>query len=143
MTLSTWIIAILSFSLPAEYVLVGNTSERIERRGPPGQYATQEFRSWEAPGGKFAALFYWVPSAPRDGGPMVAASETPAVVAGQETKIIETSMFMGVSQRVLVTHLHFSNPESRAMIYAKGLSNEEFRALLANLSVTPAASPPR
>lgn len=143
MTLSTWIIAILSFSLPAEYVLVGNSSEQIARRGPPGQFATEEFRSWEAPGGKFAALFYWVPMAPRDGGPMVAASETPAVVAGQETKIIETSMFMGVSQKVLVTHLHFSHPESTAMIYAKGLSIEEFRALLANLNVTQGNGPPR
>lgn len=142
MTLSTWIIAILSFSLPAEYVLVGNSSEQIARHGPPGQFATQEFRSWEAPDGKFVTLFYWVPSAPRDGGPMMAVSETPAVVAGQETKIIETST-KGISERALVTHLHFSNPESRAMISARGLSLDEFRALLANLRVVPAESPPR
>ncbi len=141
MTLNTWIIALLSFSLPPEYALVGNTSERIERHGPPGQFATQEFRSWQAPGDKFAALFYWEPSAPRDGGPMVIAGRTPAVVAGQKTAIIETSMFMGITQRVLVTHLNFTQPTATVMIYAKGLSIEEFRAMLANLTIVKAGTP--
>jgi hypothetical protein len=138
MTLTTWIIAVLSFSLPSEYALVGKSSDRIERPGPPGLFATQEFRSWQAPDGKFVALFYWVPSAPRDGGPMVVAHETPAVVAGQKTKIIETTQFMGPTQRVVVTHLRFTDPEATAMIYAKGVSVEEFRSLLVHLSVVKA-----
>lgn len=136
MMLTTWLIATLAFALPADYSLVGQASERMAQQGPPGRFANEEFRSWEAPGGKFLALFYWAPMAPRDGGPMVAAHETPAVVAGQQTKIIETSMFMGQTQRVLVTYLRFTEPEATAMIYAKGTSIEEFRALLAQLSVS-------
>ena len=143
MALSTWIIAILSFSLPPEYLLVGNSSERVEHQLDPDFFTTEEFRSWQAPDDRFLTLFYWIPSAPRDGGPMVIANQTPAIVAGQETKIIETSMFMGDAQRVLVTHLSFTNPEATAMIYAKGLKIEEFQALLANLSVIGAKNSSR
>lgn len=135
MTCTAWLIAMITLCLPPEYMPVGNKSERVERRGPPGLYATEEFRSWRTPEGKAVVLFYWVPTAPRDLGPMVAARRHPAVVAGQTTEILETSLFMGREQRVLVTHLRFADPESRAMIYADGLTVAEFEALLASLAL--------
>jgi hypothetical protein len=45
------ILAALSLSLPTEYKPRDETSERIELPGPPGQFATQMFRSCEAPTG--------------------------------------------------------------------------------------------
>ena len=138
MTPTIWLVVMLSISLPSDYRLEGNTSERIGLPGPPGFYATQEFRSWQAPEGKKLYLFVWTPRPPRDLGPMEAASEWPALVAGQKTKIIETSRFMGRQQRVLVTHLRFSNPEAQAMFYASGLNRTEFEAVLAGVAPAPA-----
>jgi hypothetical protein len=135
MPLTAWIIAILSVSLPQDYSLVGNSSEKIAHPDFPGSSTTQEFRSWEAPQGKHLTLFYWVPNAPRDGGPAVFLHEYPVVVAGQKTSIRETSQFMGRKQHVLVTYLHFDNPESSAMLYADGLTQVEFRSLLAHVSI--------
>ena len=132
MPVTVWVVAILSLSLPAEYRIADSTSERLALPGPPGLYATQEFRAWNAPG-KSLYLFYWVPRAPRDLGPMTAVGEWPAHVAGHETRIIETSMFMGRQQRVLVAHLQFGPPESSAMIYARGLDRREFASILAGI----------
>jgi hypothetical protein len=61
---------------------------------------------------------------------MAVTAEWPASIAGQSTKVIETSIFMGRKQRVLVTYLHFTNPEANAMLYASGLDRPEFEALL-------------
>jgi len=127
-----WLVAILSLTLPAEYRLGDSRSERFPLVGPPGLHTNEDFRSWNAPGGKSVYLFYWSPQA-RDLGPMVVAAEWPARVAGQDTRIIETSMFMGRPQRVLVVHLAFSAPRSTAMVYATGLERRDFESLLAGL----------
>ena len=52
---------------------------------------------------------------------MAIASEFPAQVAGQQTRIIETTMFMGRKQRVLATHLGFKDQSASVMIYAVGM----------------------
>ena len=126
-----WILAALSLSLPTEYKPRDETSERIELPGPPGQFATQMFRSWEAPTGKSVYLFFWEPRAPRDLGPMQVAAKWPARVAGQQTEVLETSIFMGRPQRVFVVHLAFTDPDATAMIYATGMERSEFEAILA------------
>jgi len=136
MNATIWLVALLSLSLPAEYELAGNTSERIAYSpGPPGYYATEEFRSWRTPEGKALYLFLWKPSAPRALGPMAMAAEWPLVVAGQNTRIIETSQFMGSRRRVLVTHLSFSEPKAAAMIYTTGIEREEFEKLLSGVKI--------
>ena len=135
MSATIWIVALLSLSLPAEYRLVGNTSERISLPGPPGYYATEEFRSWQAPGGINLYLFFWRPRPPRELGPMTVAAERPVVVAGQKMKIFETSMFMGRKQRVLVTYLKFVDPEAKAMIYASGVGSKEFEGILSGVKI--------
>lgn len=132
-----WIIALLSLSLPAEYRLEGNTSERVSLPGPPGYYTTEEFRSWQAPGGRSLYLFFWKPRPPRDLGPMTVAAEWPIMVAGQKTKVIETSLFMGRKQRVLVTYLNFADPEAKAMLYASGFDRKGFEAILSGLKLAP------
>ena len=65
---------------------------------------------------------------------MAVVSEFPARVAGQDTKIIETSMFMGTKQRVLVAHLGFKEQKASAMIYAIGLDRREFESILAGVA---------
>ena len=136
MNATIWLVALLSLALPAEYGLTGNSSERIALVGPPGTYATQEFRSWKAPDGRALHLFFWIPRAPRDLGPMKASAEWPVSVAGQNTKVIETSLFMGRGQRVLVTYLHFADPEAHAMFYASGVERSDFDAILSGITVT-------
>ena len=136
MSFTTWIIALISLSLPQEFTLVGNSTELSQvTHAPPGVMASEEFRSWQSPQGKQVYLFYWAPYPVRDSGPIVSAREYPVIVAGQKTKIIETSQFMGKKQRVLVSHLQFKNPESSAMIYASGISLDEFRSILDHISV--------
>jgi hypothetical protein len=133
--MNIWLVAVLSLSLPAAYGLSANSSEQVPLPGPPGFYATEEFRSWQAPGGKTLHLFFWVPRAPRDLGPMEVTAEWAVSVAGQSTKVFETSMFMGSKQRVLVTYLHFTNPEANAMLYASGLERREFETLLSGVKI--------
>jgi hypothetical protein len=135
MSAMIWIVALLSLSLPAEYRLEGNTSERVSLPGPPGYYATEEFRSWQAPGGRSLVLFFWKPRPPRDLGPIAVAAEWPAQVAGQKTKCYETSMFMGRKQRVLVTYLNFADPEAKAMLYATGVDRKEFEVVLSGVKI--------
>jgi hypothetical protein len=123
MSLTTWVVALISLSLPHEFTLVGNTSEKTQiTHAPPGVITSEEFRSWQSHQGKQVCLFYWVPYPTRDGGPIVSVHEYPVVVAGQKTKIIEASQFMGQKQVVFVSYLQFKTPESSAMLYAKGLS---------------------
>jgi hypothetical protein len=131
MIAALWIFAALALSLPAEYKPRDATAERIALPGPPGQFATQTFRSWSGPAGKSVYLFYWEPRAPRDLGPMQVAAKWPARVADQETEILETSMFMGRPQRVFVVHLAFTAPDATAMIYVTGMERSEFEAILA------------
>ena len=69
--------------------------------------------------------------------PALYAAEFPARVAGQNTRIIETTMFMGRKQRVLVTHLGYPELKGSAMIYAVGVDRPEFEALLAGITRAP------
>jgi hypothetical protein len=130
---TVWLIAILSLTLPNAYQLRSSTSESFPLPGPPGMTTKEEFRSWVAPGGRELHVFYWTPY-PRDVGPMAIAAAFPARAAGQDTHIIETTMFMGRQQRVLVAHLGFPELKGSAMIYARGIDREEFAAILAGIS---------
>ena len=132
MSIALLLAALISLTPPPEYRPADTRIEKFPIPGPPGSETTEEFRSWNAPGGKSVYLFYWTPSA-RDLGPMAIAAEWPARVAGQETRIIETSMFMGQTQRVFVAHLSFRTPQSSAMIYARGVDRREFEAILAGV----------
>jgi hypothetical protein len=131
-----WLVAILSLTLPNAYQLRSSTTESFPIPGPPGMTTTEEFRSWVAPGGRELYVFYWTPY-PRDLGPMAIAAEFPARVAGQDTRIIETTMFMGRKQHVLVAHLGFPDLNGSAMIYATGMGRDEFAAILAGISRAP------
>lgn len=132
------LVAVLSISLHSAYSLCVSSSRQVALPGPPGFFATEEFRSWQAPGGKALYLFFWVPRAPRDLGPMKVEAEWPVSVAGRNTKIFETSLFMGSEQHVLVTCLHFTSPEANAMPYASGLDPQEFEAILSGVKIVAA-----
>lgn len=128
--------AFLSLTLPPEYRAADTRVDTFPVPGPPGLETTEEFRSWNAPGGRSVYLFQWTPY-PRDLGPMKVAAEWPVRVAGQETRIIETSMFMGRQQRVLVVHLAGGKPRASAMIYAVGVARPEFESILAGVRRVP------
>ena len=132
-----WLIAQLLLSLPAEYKLVGNSSEEVSLASLPGASAHLEFRRWEAPGGRTLHVAYWQPMPARDGGPMHAVAQWPATVAGQRVQVYETDYFMGRPQRVLVTYLRFAAPEAQATLYATGLTRAAFERLLAHVQPQP------
>ena len=68
---------------------------------------------------------------------MAIASEFPTQVAGQQTRIIETTMFMGRKQRVLATPGgQFKDQSASVMIYAVGMDRREFESLLAGITRT-------
>jgi hypothetical protein len=103
----------------------------------------EEFRRWEAPGPRALHLFYWQPRAPRPGGPLHAVAEWAAVLGGQPVRVLETDLFMGRPQQVLVTHLELSTPAAaQLMLYATGLTREEFGAILAAVRWAPAIPAP-
>jgi hypothetical protein len=133
---TVWLVAILSLTLPNAYQLRSSTTESFPMPGPPGMTTKEEFRSWVAPGGRELYLFYWAPY-PRDLAPMAVAAEFPARVAGQDTRIIETTLFMGRKQRVLVAHAGFPDRKGSALIYAVGMDREEFAAILAGITRAP------
>ena len=121
---TVWLIAILTLTLPSEYAPRSSRTQSFALPGPPGMTTNEQFRSWAAPGGRELYLFYWTPYA-RDLGPMAIASGFPAQVAGQQTRIVETTMFMGRKQRVLATHLGFQDQRAAVMIYAIGMDRRE------------------
>jgi hypothetical protein len=133
---TVWLVAILSLTLPDVYQLRSSRTESFPIPGPPGMTTKEEFRSWAAPGGRELYVFYWTPY-PRDLGPMAVGAEFPARVAGQDTRIIETTMFMGQKQRVLVAHVAFQDLQGSAMIYASGINREEFASILAGIARAP------
>jgi hypothetical protein len=133
----SWLIANLLLLLPAACKLAGSTSEEVPVFFLPGALAHQEFRRWEASGGRALHASYRQLRPARDGGPMHAAAEWPATVAGQAVKVYETDYFMGRKQRVLVTYLRFAAPEAQLMLYANGLTRAEFMAILAQVQARP------
>lgn len=140
--LATWLVATLSRALPAGCHLQGSSSEQVASPLLPGVSGHQEFRRWEAPGGRALHVFYWQPRPLRDLGPMHTTAEWPAVVAGQAVKIYQTDYFMGRQQRALVTYLDLAaaQPSAQVMLYATGLSRAEFMAALAGLHVRASQS---
>jgi hypothetical protein len=124
--------ALIVLTPPPEYHAADTRVETFPLPGPPGLTTVEEFKSWNASGGRSVYLFYWTPSA-RDLGPMAVTAEWPARVAGQNTKIIETSIFMGRQVRAFVVHLSFRSPNGQAMIYAIGVNRAEFEKILAGV----------
>lgn len=137
MVSASWLVVNLLLTLPAEYKLVGTSSEEVPMALLPGASAHQEFRRWEAPGGRALHVAYWQPMPARDGGPMHAVAEWPASVAGQQVQVYETDYFMGRKQRVLVTYLRFAAPEAQVILYASGLTRAAFLTLLAHVRHQP------
>lgn len=134
-SLTDWPAPPLLLRLPPEYQLAHHSSEQLPTP-IPGTSAREEFWRWEAAGERVLHLFCWQPMAPRPGGPVRAVAEWPATVAGQATQVLEADLFMGYAQRVLVTHLVL--PGAQLMLYAKGLNQPEFLALLAAIELRPA-----
>jgi len=130
-----WVIACLILSLPAGFKQTANSKETSPLLNIPGARATETYAAWEGSEGKSVHVFWWDPSPPRDGGPIVAEREWDETVAGETARVIETKMFFGQPQRVLVTHLHPKGCRGVGMVYAQGMSQEEFSRVLAKIQL--------
>jgi hypothetical protein len=124
----------LSFSLPPGFAPAAYEESREPQRDIPGQFVDQVFASWEGPGGERFTLFYWSPHPPRDLGPMAAARRWKRTIAGREAEVAETTTFMGIPQRVLVTWLERPDRAGRFMMYARNMPQGTFEAILATMS---------
>jgi hypothetical protein len=124
----------LSFSLPDGFVRKAYEESREPVLDIPGQFTEQVFASWEGPGEQRVHLFYWSAYPPRDLGPMVAAKQWKVTIAGQETEVAETTMFMGLQQQVLVTWLERPGGAGRFMMYAGNVPRDTFNRMLTTMS---------
>ena len=124
------IVGPLHVCLPDEWRLRCRERSQQSMHGPPGSTASEEKCIWETGDGREFWLFHWIPMAPRPGGPMQAAREWNATVAGLPTTIIETRVFMGQTRRAMVAHLRLASPASQVLIIGEGMEHPEFAKLL-------------
>jgi hypothetical protein len=103
--------------------------------GPPGSMASEDRCIWETGDGREFRVLYWVPMAPRPGGPMQSARDWEAIVAGQRTTIIETRVFMGQTRRAMIAHLRFASPAAQVLIIGENMEQPEFAELLAGIRI--------
>lgn len=123
-------VAGLLLALPSGFVARARTSEEVASPFIPGEKGVEEFASFAGPGGRELVVFVWLPVPMRDRGPMKAEREWSRRVAGEETRVVETSHFFGRPKRVLVTHLRRPSGGATALVYATGMEVEEFGRLL-------------
>jgi hypothetical protein len=129
----------LSLSVPGGFVRKVYEQSREQVLNIPGAVADQVFASWEGPGQQRFALFHWSPYPPRALGPMVAAKQWKAKVAGQQTEVAETEMFMGIQQQVLVAWLERPGGAGRFMMYAANMPRKTFDKILSGMSFQESA----
>lgn len=138
--MTEWVVAFLMVILPADYQQIRLDVETREGL-IPGTEVRETQAHWKAQD-KDIFLFLYEPFPDRDGGPMAISQSYPVKVLGQQTKLLETSMFFGSEQRVLVTHVSLEEPKAVLMIYSPNLEREEFTALVTSLKRRPTVEAP-
>jgi hypothetical protein len=88
---------------------------------------------WTGPDKAKIHLMAWPHGPTTDGGPMIAKSEEPISVAGQQTKLIKTQEFFGSPGEVLVVHL--KQGKSRYIVFADNMTPESFKSILKSISI--------
>ena len=91
-------------------------------------------KRWEADGGRVIQVLYYVNQPKHDRGPMIVAAEEDIEVAGQKTKLTETRVFFGATQKVLLVCLRLS--DTNYMIYSERMPKEEFKRFLRSIKLT-------
>lgn len=113
----------IHFALPAEWHLI----DRPDKSAPDYQ-----IRTWKAREGQELHLAHWSAPPRTDGGVMVTTHEWETVVAGQKTKLLETSTFQGVKRKVLV--VFFAKGKDNYRIYSEGIPCDRFQSILSSIS---------
>jgi hypothetical protein len=121
-----WQAGCLTFALPKEFELADH--------GP--LQPTWEAWSWKNSGDQSLHLDFWYPRPSHTGGPMQAVSEWTEQIGGKDVKVMETSLFEGRPQKVLVTFFNLLSPAISARLSAYGMSRQEFSALLGAIEFT-------
>jgi hypothetical protein len=125
-----WLIGLLLLSLPADWTQTRSQCGPAAHTAAQGAAAIEECHAVWTRGEQDIYAFVWTPFPPRDGGAMVAAEEWPVTFLNQPAKIVRTKMFLGMEQQVLVATAHVETPAANVMVYARGLSLDEFRTLI-------------
>ena len=133
-TMKQYQIGRIEISLPETFVAAENRKSSIPSPIPDGPTTTEHFFSFENKQGDKLTLFYWEGYPYRDYGPMSEKRSFPFSVAGQDTKIIQTEMFMGITQEVLVAH-RMIPPNDRFMIFSTALDLGQFKSLLSTIRI--------
>lgn len=131
MSFAEFVIAGLLFVLAGDYELVRHEQQQVAGL-IPGTTVSEETAHWSN-GETNLFAFYWEPTAPRDGGPMVAEESWTVRALEQEVSVTETSMFFGTDQRVLVSHIRLENPEALLLLYSPEMTRPEFEGVLQRL----------
>jgi hypothetical protein len=136
-----WLIGLLLLALPADWTQSRSECGPVANSAIPGSAPVEQCSAVWTRGEQEIYAFVWKPFPPRDGGPMAAAEEWPVTFLGQPSKIVRTKTFMGMEQEVLVAAVHVDAPAANVMVYARGLSLDEFRGLVEGAK--QAAEPPK
>ena len=139
-SVTEWVVAFLVVLLPADYQQIRLGVETREGL-IPGMEVRETQAHWKGQD-KDIFLFLYEPFPDRDGGPMAIRQSYPVTVLGQQTKLIETSMFFGSEQQVFVTHVSLEEPKAVLMIYSPNLEREEFTAFITSLKRRPTVEAP-
>ena len=131
MSFAEFVVAGLLFVLSSDYELIRHEKQRVDGL-VPGTTVLEETAHWSS-GEKNLFAFYWQPTAPRDGGPMVAEESWKVGALGREVDVTETSMFFGIEQRVLVSHIRLEDPEALLLLYSPEMTRPEFEGMLEKL----------
>ncbi|MCC6917922.1 MAG: hypothetical protein IT548_01885 [Alphaproteobacteria bacterium] len=135
--LKAWVIGLLVLWLPPDWVQTRAACGPVSSIVVPGGTPVEECSAVWTRGEQEIYAYVWKPFPPRDGGPMVKAEEWPGTFLGQPMRIVRTKTFLGMDQDVLVAAVHIDTPSANVMVYARGLSLEEFRAIIEGGELAP------
>ena len=128
MELVTWIAAGYFLAMPVGYSLEDQSVRDSYLGGTVGGIETNCI--WRKSKNEYVQFSWASPIVSSPSGPMRVTREENSMWAGKETKVFETSMFMGTDMQVTVAFQRLTEPKADVRLYAKGMSLSNFREIV-------------
>ncbi len=127
-------IAFVNLDIPSDYHMVSSRQQEIPSPIPGAKATIESYAIFHSDKKGDIHLFVWQGDLPRDLGPMKSTASWPVKVDGIECEMAETSIFMGLEQKVAALFCPVDD-RGRLMLYSPELSADDIRELLANISI--------
>lgn len=133
--LTSWLVGVLMLMLPPQWTQSSTGCDQVPVINGAAGATTEECKAVWTKDGAELTVIVWRPVVARDGGPMESVEDAKGRLLGKDVVVSRTSSFMGVAQEVLVTSVTLTTPEAHVLIYAKGVSDQDFQAILDGVSL--------